>query len=258
MKKLDVLLMVLSCLFPIAGVMKQFPLTLSLVVGGLLFFISLGSYFAKQTNWRVFSWIAYAVFITFLLLLRNPYITTSFLLENMKISACIAIIPFLFRFRTYAITIGLLGLWAFLLWDVKQVGSLEALQHIMYVTTSEQIYLLPFGIGFLFGGWLGHITKPSPKREKERKPNKPKQKKQRKGWNITIPIPRLPKFGVKVSKSRRYESPAQQTTRSHDSKQEENMEQYRSAEEKQDIETEFIHEETRETRMGRRKKKANM
>ncbi|GAA3326717.1 hypothetical protein GCM10020331_063750 [Ectobacillus funiculus] len=33
------------------------------------------------------------------------------------------------------------------------------------------------------------------------------------------------------------------------------MEQYRSAEEKQDIETEFIHEETRETRMGRRKKK---
>ncbi|GAA3326719.1 hypothetical protein GCM10020331_063760 [Ectobacillus funiculus] len=66
----------------------------------------------------------------------------------------------MFRFRTYAITIGLLGLWAFLLWDVKQVGSLEALQHIMYVTTSEQIYLLPFGIGFfLFGGMAGTYNK---------------------------------------------------------------------------------------------------
>lgn len=255
MKKLDVLLIVLSCLFPIAGVMKQFPLTLSLVVGGLLFFISLGSYFAKRTNLRVFSWVAYAVFITFLLLLRNPYITTSSLLENMKISACIAIIPFLFRFRTYAITIGLLGLWASLLWDVKQASSLKALQHIVYVTTSEQIYLLPFGIGFLFGGFLGNITKPAPKREKWWKPNKPKQRKHRKGWKITIPVPRLPKIGGKASKSR-HESPVQQTNSSHESRQEGNIEQYRSAEEKQGIETEFIHEETRETRMGRRKKKA--
>lgn len=237
--------------------MKQFPLTLSLVVGGLLFFTSLGSYLAKRTNLRVFSWIAYAVFITFLLLLRNPYITTSSLLENMKISACIAVIPFLFRFRTYAITIGLLGLWASLLWDVKRVGSLEALQHIMHVTTSEQIYLLLFGIGFLFGGWLGSITKPSSKWEKWWQPDKPKQRKHRKGWKITIPVPRLPKIGVKVLKSR-HESPAQQTTRSHESRREENMEQYRSAEEKQDIETEFIREETRETRMGRRKKKVNM
>ncbi len=235
--------------------MKQFPLTLSLVVGGLLFFIGLGSYFAKRTNLRVFSWIAYAVFITFLLWLRNPYITTSSLLENMKISACIAVIPFLFRFRTYAITIGLLGLWAFLLWDVKQAGSLEVLQNIMYVTTSERIYLLVFGIGFLLGGWLGHITKPSPEREKWWKSNKPKQRKHRKGRKFTIPVPRLPKIGIKLSKSR-YESPAQQATRPHESRQEENIEHYRSAEEEQDIETEFTHEETRETRMGRRKKKA--
>lgn len=254
MKKLDVLLVVLSCLFPIAGVIKQFPLTLSLVVGGLLFFISLGSYFAKRTNLRVFSWIAYAVFITFLLLLRNPYITTSSLLENVKISACIAVIPFLFRFRTYAITIALLGLWASLLWDVKQAGSLEALQHIMYVTTSEQIYLLPFGLGFLFGGWLGHITKPSPKREKWWKSNKPKRRKHRKGRKFTIPVARLPKISVKLLKSRP-QSPAQQAARPRELRQEENME-HRSAEEKQDIEAEFIHEETRETRMGRRKKKA--
>ncbi|TKI78722.1 DUF3959 family protein, partial [Bacillus wiedmannii] len=38
MKKLDVLLMLLSGLFPVAGIIKQIPLEQSLYIGGLLFF----------------------------------------------------------------------------------------------------------------------------------------------------------------------------------------------------------------------------
>ncbi|TKI89855.1 DUF3959 family protein, partial [Bacillus cereus] len=45
MKKLDVLLMLLSGLFPIAGLTKQIPLEQSIYIGGLLFFTSFGSYF---------------------------------------------------------------------------------------------------------------------------------------------------------------------------------------------------------------------
>ncbi len=37
-KKLDVLLMLLSGLFPIAGLTKQIPLEQSIYIGGLLFF----------------------------------------------------------------------------------------------------------------------------------------------------------------------------------------------------------------------------
>ncbi|TKI97462.1 DUF3959 family protein, partial [Bacillus cereus] len=48
MKKLDVLLMLLSGLFPIAGLTKQIPLEQSIYIGGLLFFTSFGSYFAKK------------------------------------------------------------------------------------------------------------------------------------------------------------------------------------------------------------------
>lgn len=39
MKKLDVLLMLLSGLFPIAGMLKQIPLEQSLYIGGLLFLL---------------------------------------------------------------------------------------------------------------------------------------------------------------------------------------------------------------------------
>lgn len=246
--------MALSGLFPIAGVMKLFPLTLSLVVGGLLFLISLGSYYAKRTHLRVFSWMAYAAFIALLLLLRDQYITTSSMWENVKISACIALIPFLFRFRTYAITIGLLGLWGALLWDVKQAGSLEVLQRIMNLTTTERMYLLTFGIAFLFGGWLGNATKPDPKREKQEKANRPKQRKNRKRRRITIPVPSLPKIKIKVPKLRQ-QSAAQQTTRLHESKQEESMEQYNTMkQEEQNKGTEFT---LGETRMERRKNKYN-
>ena len=39
MKKLDVLLMLLSGLFPIAGLTKQIPLEQSIYIGGLLFLL---------------------------------------------------------------------------------------------------------------------------------------------------------------------------------------------------------------------------
>lgn len=119
MRKLDVLLMVLSGLFPVAGMMKQMPLELSLYIGGLLFLTSFGSYHAKRMHSRIFSWIAYTSFITLLLAIWNQYITVDSLIANAKISACIAVIPFLFRFRTYAITLGLLALWGAMIWDVK-------------------------------------------------------------------------------------------------------------------------------------------
>ena len=48
MKKLDVLLMLLSGLFPIAGLTKQIPLEQSIYIGGLFIFTSFGSYFAKR------------------------------------------------------------------------------------------------------------------------------------------------------------------------------------------------------------------
>lgn len=47
-KKLDVLLMLLSVLFPIAGLTKQIPLEQSVYIGGLFIFTSFGSYFAKR------------------------------------------------------------------------------------------------------------------------------------------------------------------------------------------------------------------
>ncbi|MGR5965675.1 DUF3959 family protein [Bacillus cereus] len=40
--------MLLSGLFPIAGLTKQIPLEQSIYIGGLLFFTSFGSYFAKK------------------------------------------------------------------------------------------------------------------------------------------------------------------------------------------------------------------
>ncbi|MFZ3194992.1 MAG: DUF3959 family protein, partial [Bacillus mycoides] len=128
MKKLDVLLMLLSGLFPIAGMLKQIPLEQSLYIGGLLFFTSFGSYFAKKIYSRICSWIAYAPFITLLLVIWNQDISISSIIANAKIAACIALIPCLFRFRTYGLTFGLFSLWAALLWDIKEVQSLVILE----------------------------------------------------------------------------------------------------------------------------------
>ncbi|WP_141248935.1 DUF3959 family protein, partial [Pseudomonas sp. HAR-UPW-AIA-41] len=108
-------------------------LELSLFIGGLLFLTSVGSYYAKRWHSRIFSWIAYTGFITFLLVIWDQYAIMSSITANVKIAACVAIIPLVFRFRTYAITTGLLGLWAILLWDIKEMQSLAVLQRVMNV-----------------------------------------------------------------------------------------------------------------------------
>ncbi|PFN27851.1 DUF3959 family protein [Bacillus cereus] len=199
MKKLDVLLMLLSGLFPIAGIIKQIPLEQSLYIGGLLFFTSFGSYFAKKIYSRICSWIAYAPFLTLLLVIWNQDISTSSIIANAKIAACVALIPCLFRFRTYGLTFGLLSLWAALLWDIKEVQSLVILERIMSLMTSHYLYLLFLVGGLILGGLLAMLIH---RKEKDNKENINlfQQKKKRKRLSFKVRLPRLPKFKLKSFK----------------------------------------------------------
>ena len=97
MKKLDVLLMLLSGLFPVAGILKQIPLEQSLYIGGLLFLL-VSVVILRKIYSRICSWIAYAPFITLLLVIWHQDISTSSIIANAKIAACIALIPCLFLF----------------------------------------------------------------------------------------------------------------------------------------------------------------
>lgn len=250
MKKLDVLLMLLSCLFPIAGIMGQVPLELSLFMGGLLFFTSLGSYYAKRMHSRIFSWIAYTMFITFLFTIWDQDVTTGSLVANMKIAACIAVIPLLFRFRTYAITIGLLGLWGALLWDVKQIQSLAVLQRIMNLLTTERLYLLILVVGFLLGGLFGRTLNRKNSSVKQEKTSMLKQKKKRVRPTFKIRIPSLPRLQFKMLKRGKKSSEIKET-RSYEQSHEEIASTYHIEQ----------HNETKpvqgQTRMERRKNRYN-
>ena len=118
MKKLDVLLMLLSGLFPIAGLTKQIPLEQSIYIGGLLFLLVSVVILLKDvfTYMRLDSVCAiYNITVSYL---ASGYCNK---LNHSKCenSACVALIPCLFRFRTYGLTLGLFSLWAALLWDIK-------------------------------------------------------------------------------------------------------------------------------------------
>ncbi len=199
MKKLDVLFMLLSGLFPVAGIMKQIPLEQSLYIGGLLFFTSFGSYFAKKIYSRICSWIAYAPFITLLLVIWHQDISTSSIIANAKIAACVALIPCLFRFRTYGLTFGLFTLWAALLWDIKEVQSLVILERMSSLMTSHFKYLMLLVGGLILGGLIAMLLH---RKEEDYKENITlfQQKKKRKKRSFKIPIPRLPKFKLKLFK----------------------------------------------------------
>lgn len=199
MKKLDVLFMLLSGLFPVAGIMKQIPLEQSLYIGGLLFFTSFGSYFAKKIYSRICSWIAYAPFITLLLVIWHQDISTSSIIANAKIAACIALIPCLFRFRTYGLTFGLFALWGALLWDIKEVQSLVILERMSSLMTSNFKYLMLLVGGLILGGLIAMLLH---RKEEDYKENITlfQQKKKRKKQSFKIPIPRLPKFKLKLFK----------------------------------------------------------
>ncbi|HDR7472333.1 hypothetical protein COM21_08665 [Bacillus toyonensis] len=200
MKKLDVLLMLLSGLFPIAGMLKQIPLEQSLYIGGLLFFTSFGSYFAKKIYSRICSWIAYAPFITLLLVIWNQDISTSAIIANAKIAACIALIPCIFRFRTYGLTLGLFSLWAALLWDIKEVQSLVILERMTSLMTSNYVYLLLLAGGLILGGLLATLIHRKEKDNNKENINLFHQKKKRKKLSFKMPLPRLPKFKMKLFK----------------------------------------------------------
>ncbi|MBG9598208.1 hypothetical protein ABE17_15095 [Bacillus mycoides] len=200
MKKLDVLLMLLSGLFPIAGMLKQIPLEQSLFIGGLLFFTSFGSYFAKKIYSRICSWIAYAPFITLLLVIWNQDISISSIIANAKIAACIALIPCLFRFRTYGLTLGLFSLWTALLWDIKEVQSLVILERMTSLMTSHYLYILLLVGGLILGGLLAMLLHRKEKDNKVENTNIFKQKKKRNKPTFKIRIPRLPKFKIKLLK----------------------------------------------------------
>ncbi|PFY47176.1 hypothetical protein COL50_04875 [Bacillus toyonensis] len=200
MKKLDVLLMLLSGLFPIAGMLKQIPLEQSLYIGGLLFFTSFGSYFAKKIYSRICSWIAYAPFITLLLVIWNQDISTSAIIANAKIAACIALIPCIFRFRTYGLTLGLFSLWAALLWDIKEVQSLVILERMTSLMTSNYVYLLLLAGGLILGGLLATLIHRKEKDNNKENINLFHQKKKRKKLSFKMQLPRLPKFKMKLFK----------------------------------------------------------
>ncbi|SFI76022.1 MULTISPECIES: DUF3959 family protein [unclassified Bacillus (in: firmicutes)] len=251
MKKLDVLLMVLSVLFPVTGIMKQMPLQLSLYIGGLLFLTSFGSYHAKRMHSRIFSWVAYAAFITLLLAIWNQYITVDSLIANAKIAACIAVIPFLFRFRTYAITLGLLALWGAMLWDVKQIQSLAVLQRMMNLLTSEKLYLVILVAGFLVGGLLANALHRD--NNKQEKTNIFKQKKKRMRPTFKIRIPSLPRLKFKMLKFGK-KSSKQRDTRPYERNYEEQTPTYSTTQTEQHNETGTVQGQTR---MERRKNRFN-
>ncbi|HDR7795925.1 TPA: DUF3959 family protein [Bacillus luti] len=253
MKKLDVLLMLLSALFPIAGIIKQIPLEQSLYIGGLLFFTSFGSYFAKKIYSRICSWIAYAPFITLLLIIWNQDISTSSIISNAKIAACIALIPCLFRFRTYGLTLGLFSLWGALLWDIKEVQSLVILERMTSLMTSQYVYLLFLIGGLILGGLLAMLIHRKEKDNKENT-NLLQQKKKRKRLSFNVRLPRLPKLKMKLFKFGRKTSKRKNPEGVHKHNYEEPAVTYEMKEEIDQYKEDTVQGQTR---MERRKNRYN-
>ena len=75
-----------------------------------------------------------------MLIIWHQDISTSSIIANAKIAACIALVPCLFRFRTYGLTFGLFALWSALLWDMKEVQSLVILERMSSNDKQFQIY----------------------------------------------------------------------------------------------------------------------
>ncbi|QWH61188.1 DUF3959 family protein [Bacillus mycoides] len=254
MKKLDVLLMLLSGLFPIAGMLKQIPLEQSLYIGGLLFFTSFGSYFAKKIYSRICSWIAYAPFITLLLVIWNQDISTSAIIANAKIAACIALIPCIFRFRTYGLTLGLFSLWTALLWDIKEVQSLVILERMTSLMTSNYVYLLLLVGGLILGGLLAMLIHRKEKDNNKENTNLFKQKKKRKRLSFKIRFPRLPKFKMELFKFGGKDSKRKTPEIMHERNNEEPVVTYEMAEQIDQYKESTVQGQTR---MERRKNRYN-
>ncbi|MFZ7702269.1 DUF3959 family protein [Bacillus cereus] len=91
-------------------------------MGGLLFFTSFGSYFAKKMYSRICSWIAYAPFITLLLVIWHQDISNKASIHSKCENCCMCRVNSMFiPFRRYGLTLGLFSLWSALLWDIKEL-----------------------------------------------------------------------------------------------------------------------------------------
>lgn len=136
---------------------KANPTRTIFIYRGLFIFYQFRQLFCEKIYSRICSWIAYAPFITLLLVIWHQDISTSSIIGNAKIAACIALIPCLFRFRTYGLTFGLFSLWAALLWDIKEVQSLVILERMSSLMTSHYLYLLLLVGGLILGGLLAML-----------------------------------------------------------------------------------------------------
>ncbi len=178
---------------------------------------------------RICSWIAYAPFITLLLVIWHQDIATSSIIANAKIAACVALIPCLFRFRTYGLTLGLFSLWAALLWDIKEVQSLVILERITSLMTSHYVYILLLIGGLVLGGLLAMFIHRKEKDNQE-KYKSTWTKKKRKRLSIKIQLPRLPKLKMKLFKFGGKESKSKMPEKIHEYKYEEPVATYEMTE----------------------------
>ena len=134
-----------------------------------------------------------------MLIIWHQDISTSSIIANAKIAACIALVPCLFRFRTYGLTFGLFALWSALLWDMKEVQSLVILERMSSLMTSNFKYIMLLVGGLIFGGLLAMLIHRKEKDDNKENINLFKQKETQK-LSFKIPLPRLPKFRMKLFK----------------------------------------------------------
>lgn len=115
--KVDIFLMILGIIFPIVGLLGIINFKVAL----LIFILHTGALFfstrAKANRRRIYSGVAYAFFVTgfSLLMLYGEGGEFFPLYQYFLIGIGVAVIPLIFRFRTYAITGGVLGYWLALL-----------------------------------------------------------------------------------------------------------------------------------------------
>lgn len=118
-----------------------------------------------------------------MLIIWHQDISTSSIIANAKIAACIALVPCLFRFRTYGLT-GLFALWSALLWDMKEVQSLVILERMSSLMTSNFKYIMLLVGGLIFGGLLAMLIYRKEKDDNKENINLFKQKRKRKNYPL--------------------------------------------------------------------------
>jgi len=126
--KVDIYLMILGLIFPIGGFLGVINLQTALMIFILHTVILLFSSLAKAKKLRIYCGIAYGFFLTSFTFLM-VYGKGNFpLYEYFLIGFGAAIVPLIFRFRTYAITGGVIGYWLALLFNI--LGNRDTFSNI--------------------------------------------------------------------------------------------------------------------------------